>query len=355
VDWLPFLYLVGFLAMLATGEERRQRLGDLAARTRVARALPVHHRGRALVPAALVAALLALTGYAASVPGDKAKTIDPARIEATLGRDVKEKNPGLRVGAVACPDDIKTIMGATFQCTAEVEGVHVPLKVTVTEADASRGTFKADWKPTKALLDTDKAVEQIQARLPVEAANATVDCGTPRVRVVEVDGTINCTVSLGSRRQVVHTVVDDVEGTVHFEPATVWPLTRKVATGRIGDKMTLSNEAGEAQLEVTVTRLKFSAGDQFDQPQHGLYMGAYMKVHALADEQDILDMSALVGGHQYSGDAIAFSTAFEPYLDYVTLNTGERASGWLVFDVPARHGQLVLRDLDGPKLAVWKY
>jgi hypothetical protein len=26
--------------------------------------------------------------------------------------------------------------------------------------------------------------------------------------------------------------------------------------------------------------------------------------------------------------------------------SGERASGWLVFDVPARHGQLVPRDLD---------
>lgn len=37
VDWLPFLYLVGFIAMLATGA-RRQRLGDLAAKTSVGRA-----------------------------------------------------------------------------------------------------------------------------------------------------------------------------------------------------------------------------------------------------------------------------------------------------------------------------
>lgn len=36
VDGLPFLYLVGFIAMLATGS-RRQRLGDLAANTRVTR------------------------------------------------------------------------------------------------------------------------------------------------------------------------------------------------------------------------------------------------------------------------------------------------------------------------------
>lgn len=34
VDWLPSLYVVGAVAVAATGE-RRQRLGDIAARTRV--------------------------------------------------------------------------------------------------------------------------------------------------------------------------------------------------------------------------------------------------------------------------------------------------------------------------------
>jgi Tol biopolymer transport system component/uncharacterized RDD family membrane protein YckC len=73
VDWLPFLYLVGFVAMLATGV-RRQRLGDLAAKTRVVRALPGGRRGLALVPVALVAVLLALSAYYASVTGNAAKT-----------------------------------------------------------------------------------------------------------------------------------------------------------------------------------------------------------------------------------------------------------------------------------------
>jgi uncharacterized RDD family membrane protein YckC len=73
VDWLPTLYLVGFIAMLATGV-RRQRLGDLAANTRVARALPVGRRGLALVPVALVAVLLALSAYYASVTGNAANT-----------------------------------------------------------------------------------------------------------------------------------------------------------------------------------------------------------------------------------------------------------------------------------------
>lgn len=74
VDWLPVLYLVGFIAMLATGV-RRQRLGDLAAKTTVARALPVRHRSLALAPLVLVVVLVAVAGYYhASVAGNAAKT-----------------------------------------------------------------------------------------------------------------------------------------------------------------------------------------------------------------------------------------------------------------------------------------
>ena len=59
IDWLPAMYLVGFITMMATGT-RRQRIGDLAAGTAVTRALPVRHRGLTLAPLALV--LLAALG-----------------------------------------------------------------------------------------------------------------------------------------------------------------------------------------------------------------------------------------------------------------------------------------------------
>jgi hypothetical protein len=62
VDFLPLLYLAGFITMMATGA-RRQRIGDLAARTGVARARPVRHRGLAAVPLAFV--LLAAAGLSA--------------------------------------------------------------------------------------------------------------------------------------------------------------------------------------------------------------------------------------------------------------------------------------------------
>jgi hypothetical protein len=148
------------------------------------------------------------------------------------------------------------------------------------------------------------------------------------------------------------------------EPATSEPPTTKpkVAAGRIGDRVTVSDEFGDAQFEVTVTKVKFSTGDEFEQPVHGLFMGARVSVRALANEPagdlaaTLFDqMSALVGGHRYAGDVISLLRAFDPPLDDV-LGSGQRAAGWLVFDVPARHGRLVLRDfMDGHRLAVWKY
>jgi hypothetical protein len=311
---------------------------------------------RLLATIMLLLAVALLAGCSAKVTIGGSHTVDQAKMADAVSRMLRTASPDPGVRKVACPKGVKLTEGATFQCTAEVAGGQLPVTVTLSHVNTDSGEYDYDLKPAKALIDTDQAVTEIQARLPVEAANATVDCGTPRVRVVEVGGKIACTISQGSRRQVVQTVVEDLAGTVHFEPATVWPVTRpEVATGKIGDKLTVYDELGEAQLEVKVTRLKFWTGDEFDQPQHGLYMGAYVQVHALADEQGLLDIYALVGGHHFSGDAITGSSAFDPTLDYVTLSTGERTAGWLVFDVPARHGQLVLQDLDGQKVGVWKY
>jgi hypothetical protein len=78
IDWLPLLYLAGFITMLATGT-RRQRVGDLAARTAVARAAPVRRRGLALIPlAAVLLAAVALPVYRTSTGGTPASPKTPA-------------------------------------------------------------------------------------------------------------------------------------------------------------------------------------------------------------------------------------------------------------------------------------
>lgn len=300
-----------------------------------------------------VAAVLLLAGCSAEVTIGGG-TVDENRTADAVGNYLREAVPDVQVGSVTCPEDVKVAEGASFECTAEVAGSQVP--VTVTLSHVQDGDYTYELKLAKALIDIDKVITEIRSRLPAQAAGARVDCGAPSVRVAEVGGTIPCTISLGSKRQAVRTVVDNLDGTVHFEPAIVWPVTPpKPSTGKIGDKLTVYDEAGAAQLEATVTRLKFSAGDEFDGPEHGVYMGANVTLRALADGQDLVEITALVGGRKYTGDAIVTSTAFDPPLDPVILDRGEQASGWLVFDVPSRHGQLVMHDLDGHQLGAWKY
>lgn len=305
----------------------------------------------------LAAALLAGCSGTVTIGAPHYTTVNPAAMSAEITRSLQARYPDVRVGSTTCPGGVKLTVGGTFQCTADMEGARLPIMVTLTHVDTDTGDWDASFKPAKALINTDKVVEDLRSNLPVKVAfdlaSATIDCGTPRVRVVEVGGTIECTVSKGDARHVVRMVIEDVAGTGHFELVDPPPPRPKVATGKVGDKLTVYDEFGDAQLEVTVTRVKFSKGDEFDRPQRGLYMGAQVKAHALADDQYPYSIYARVRGHLYEQAIAGF--AFEPPLEPVPLNKGERASGWALFDVPARHGQLVLRDLDDKTVGVWKY
>jgi hypothetical protein len=127
------------------------------------------------------------------------------------------------------------------------------------------------------------------------------------------------------------------------------------ASGRIGEMLTVYDQRGDAQVGVTVARLKFSTGDEFDQPEHGLYMGAYVRLHAVVDQPDVPDLRARIGDRYYEEATFSAALAFGTPLDYSILDSGKQASGWLVFDVPDRHGQLVLRDPDEHTVGVWTY
>jgi hypothetical protein len=127
------------------------------------------------------------------------------------------------------------------------------------------------------------------------------------------------------------------------------------ASGRIGEMLTVYDERGAAQVAMTVARLKFSTGDEFDQPEHGLYMGAYVRLHAVVDQPDVPDLRARIGGRYYEEATFSAALAFGTPLDDSVLDSGEQGAGWLVFDVPDRHGQLVLRDPDEHTVGVWTY
>jgi fermentation-respiration switch protein FrsA (DUF1100 family) len=49
-------------------------------------------------------------------------------------------------------------------------------------------------------------------------------------------------------------------------------------------------------------------------------------------------------------------TPWKPDLDYVDLNEGETSEGWLAFDVPAKHGQVVLgQSFGGGVVGTWSF
>jgi uncharacterized RDD family membrane protein YckC len=392
VDWLPFLYLVGFLAMLATGDERRQRLGDLAAKTRVARALPGGRRGLALVPVAVVAVLLALSAYYASVTGrvtgDAAKTYRghgvsfeyPAEWREASKVQVAAGGGGNLLWAIGVGVEV----GTNLVNLVGVEAYRLDRPVTAENL--------AEAKPEAATAlrqlfeQVGGAMQSGPEELTVGGLPALRFRGTATVEATPIETTVvfvfdhTTQYAIGCQYtpdkateiqrgcdQIVRTFkVTAVPPTIEprpTEPATTEPPTTeppttepsttkpKVAAGKIGDKLTVYDESGNAQLEVTVTRVKFTRGDVIIRPEHGLYMGAFVKAYALADDQE-LNFYARVGGHLYEQ---TFSDVFDPWLGYEYLFSGERASGWLVFDVPARHGQLVLRDLHKRTVATWNY
>ena len=131
-------------------------------------------------------------------------------------------------------------------------------------------------------------------------------------------------------------VVDSPDNAGTGEPVAVGPPPAKVATGRIGDTLTAVDATGKGQLQLTVTRLRFSTGAQGDPPpEHGVYVAMHVRARALADGQ-LLRIKALVDGRPYDQYTDVSSAAFQPLLANVnfSLDEGDVAAGWVVFDVP---------------------
>ncbi len=146
-------------------------------------------------------------------------------------------------------------------------------------------------------------------------------------------------------------------------PATEAPSGPPVV--QVGETLEMTDGFGDTVAEVTVggptspshhEGLRFSSGDEYNTPEHGLWMGAWVKVKALQDGVDTVygDLHVAQGGHHYSGDACC-PDGFEPTLDYATLSKGEKSEGWVIFDIRSRHGEIVITDYDGKRLGAWKF
>jgi len=132
----------------------------------------------------------------------------------------------------------------------------------------------------------------------------------------------------------------------------------EVAKLKVGDTAELSAvDTDDAVIRVLVDKAEAIRSEPYNKPTRGWFLGVHVKVKALADEQSSLwgDFYVLMRGHHYDPDA--YAERWSPTLDYVDLHKGETSEGWLVFDVPARHGQVVLGQSDGSggKVATWSF
>jgi uncharacterized RDD family membrane protein YckC len=159
VDWLPLLYLVGFIAMLATGV-RRQRLGDLAAKTGVAQALPVRHRGFAAAAVALV--VVVLVGFSFYRASDDEPTDSIA--EST----VTEEMPAFKEGQVLLQDSFSDPTSGWGE-EVFVEG----------ETDYAEGAYRILVKAERLQMWSDIVLEPTRPslRLDVDSTQLTGGSG----------------------------------------------------------------------------------------------------------------------------------------------------------------------------------
>jgi hypothetical protein len=127
-------------------------------------------------------------------------------------------------------------------------------------------------------------------------------------------------------------------------------------TGAVAPMLTV-DASRPTIARMAATKVKVTTGDEFDHPERGLYLGIYVKLLSLTDGLASKANGSLyvaMRGHRY--DQTTYAAGFEPTYEFNDLNAGEAIEGWLVFDVPDRHGQLIAVDsFEGRKVAVWKF
>ncbi|SRR6266704_2545568 len=131
----------------------------------------------------------------------------------------------------------------------------------------------------------------------------------------------------------------------------------------VGDTSTDTTEAVITVRSAAVTTR--AAQDYGSAPANGYFV--VVRVSATADQAytdgfgiNELDFYALEGGSHYdpgNGNAYSALTDGQSNADVTaTLAAGETSSGWIAFDVPRPHGQIVYApNLDGQPLAEWSY
>lgn len=159
------------------------------------------------------------SGFSFSIGGGD--TLNTEKLQTLVQEKITEVAPGA-TAAVTCPGDVKAEAGATFDCTAVVNGQDATIVVTQDDADGN-----VSYEAKQAFLLQDKAQEAVTTFVTQKVPGTwTTTCTMPGaqggVYIATPGSTFTCQVSgttaEGANQTGTATVtVDDNEGNVSIQ------------------------------------------------------------------------------------------------------------------------------------------
>ena len=178
---------------------------------------PAHRRRSGAIIGAVVAAVLVLGGLAVgALLLFGTKTLDTAEAQRQIAQ-LTQAQAGIAPTDVSCPADIAAESGATFTCSASLDGQ--PISFTVTQTD-DEGNVRIESDNSFVDVATVEAAlaEQLGEEAGVEAVG-TCDAGGHSVLVDGIGTPISCTVTnaTDASDSVEVTATVDESGAVSYE------------------------------------------------------------------------------------------------------------------------------------------
>jgi hypothetical protein len=137
-----------------------------------------------------------------------ARTLDSRKVAHQISQDIGTSFT-IASPTVRCPSGIKAEAGRTFDCTTALENQALTIHVTVND---TRGGF------TPTLAQAVLPVSKIASAIKANPAPGTVACDHHTLLVKRPGDSFACTVTSGGATQTVNLTVQDLNGTVTYQP-----------------------------------------------------------------------------------------------------------------------------------------
>jgi hypothetical protein len=110
---------------------------------------------------------------------------------------------------------------------------------------------------------------------------------------------------------------------------------------------------GSETASIAVSEPEFDKGTEFLSPSRGVFAVFTVAVVARKDNISSPEFYVLVDGEKF--DREHFHPANERDLEFTSLQNGQSQTGLVAFDLPARHGELIVPGGDGKPQITWRF